>query len=225
MYDYNSIKSYMIRAPFLFTISHDNSEKRNITAQHIADILTQNKYVKNGEISHVSAYDTESLTIPAMELNLKRVFNMRRASVILLDDIGHFFDYSCSSTFIGLMLDGMRDVAQKHGGVILLDTPENMNKLFNVVNMTSIIPESNMIDSETCERDAKHDYMNQQVKYKNSKATLGTLINAWTSSAQKSQKQASARSQYILDELSNLESKSNKQLDNGLQDLIDKLSK
>lgn len=224
MYNYNSIKSYMIRAPFLFTISHDNSEKRDITAQHIADILTQNKYVKNGEISHVSAYDTESLTIPAMELNLKRVFNMRRASVILLDDIGHFFDYSCSSTFIGLMLDGMRDAVQKRVGVILLDTPENMNKLFNVVNMTSIVPENNMIDSETCERDAKHDYMNQQVKYKNSKVALGPLINAWTNSAQKSSKQASARTQHILDELANVKNKPNK-LDNGLWDLIDKLNK
>lgn len=224
MYDYNSIKSYMIRAPFLFTISHDNSEKRNITAQHIADILTQNKYVKNGEISRVSAYDTESLTIPEMELNLKRVFNTRRASVILLDDIGHFFDYSCSSAFIRLMLDGMRDVVQKRVGVILLDTPENMNKLFNAVNMTSIVPESNMIDSETCERDAKRDYMNQQVKYKNSKAALGTLINAWTSSAKKSSKQASARAQYILDELANVKDKTNK-LDNGLWDLIDKSNK
>lgn len=224
MYNYNSIKSYMIRAPFLFTISHDNSEKRDITAQHIADILTQNKYVKNGEISRVSAYDTESLTIPAMKLNLKSVFNTRRASVILLDDIGHFFDYSCSSTFIGLMLDGMRVAVQKRVGVILLDTPENMNKLFNIVNMTNIVPESNMIDSETCERDAKRDYMNQQVKYKNSKAALGTLINAWTSSAQKSSKQASARVQYILDELANVKNKPNK-LDNGLWDLIDELSK
>ena len=224
MYNYNSIKSYMIRAPFLFTISHDESAKRDITAQHIADILTQNKYVKNGEISRVSAYDTESLTIPAMELNLKRVFNTRHTSVILFDDIGHFFDYSCSSTFIGLMLDGMRDAVQKRVGVILLDTPENMNKLFNAVNMTSIIPESNMIDSETCERDAKRDYMNQQVKYKNSKSALGMLISAWTSSAQKSSKQASARAQYILDELANVKDKTNK-LDNGLWDLIDKSSK
>lgn len=224
MYDYDAIKPYMIRAPFLFTISHDNSEKRDITAQHIVDILTQNKYVKSGEISRVSAYDTESLTISDMELNLKRVFNMRRASVILLDDIGHFFDYSCSSTFIGLMLDGMRDAVQKRVGVILLDTPENMNKLFNVVNMTSIVPESNMIDSETCERDAKRDYMNQQVKHKNSKAALGTLISAWTSSAQKSSKQVSARTQHILDELTKVKNKPNK-LDNGLWDLIDKLSK
>lgn len=228
MYDYNSIKSYMIRAPFLFTIAHDNSEKRDITAQHIVDILTENKYVKNGVIRRASVYDLESMTAHNMKLNIKCFFKADYTNVIILDDIGHFFDYSSPSTYISLMLDEMRSVAQDHVGVILLDTQENMNKLFSAVNIASVVPESNIIDQDTCEQDSKHDYMSRQAKYKNSKATLGTLINAWTSSAQKSQKQAGQaikRSQYLCDEFSNLQSKSSKLLDNGLQDLIDKLSK